>query len=573
MDNKIFGYNVKYTTDGVLQPYFKNESARDTFMESCFVKQLNETGLSINFLSGLEFEFVVNVDITEIENINFVKVVYNSKEYFGYITDFAMVSVNRSIIYVSRAPLYEVIDFHSYFNLFYCNRKTTYNFVDCNTSDNIVFNNPLKLKCSATSFTTHNVKYIVFLNYDIPIIKNPSASTGDILGIDVKEFYRHSNIQENYMVFVYEGDEGYIDTLASALSPYILSYYKFDLIFSLSDSSVFSTVEASINAKIHNTVLTVGGKLITNMNAVAYKYKPVNVNQFGKIEICTGIDQKCTIEMYPYFKNGENYLTVWIYPVLDLQDCGYFIYPHSEFATTFASDKRNNCFFLLQNSKMSYVMSSEAVWSSQNQYYNEITDRKVKQIRGLSQAEYQMNKEQQIWGLYGDITGAISGAVSGGVVGGAGVAGANLAGGVAGALATYGQKEAFGKYVKATGDINSSALEDIRNLQAENDKAIPQGVGSYGNCGVTQLFSEMWLTIFEYNPLENSLNPYLKYVNTHGMECYCVESTPTYDIIDGKFSYVANGLFQNSKTKPINNMFAAYFQDILKKDFIYEVYQ
>lgn len=571
MDNKIFGYNVKYTTNGNLQPYFKSVSARDTFMESCFVKQLNSTGLNINFLNGLKFNFVVNVDITQIEDINFVKVVYNEKEYYGYIVDFEMVSVNRTLIYVSRAPLYEIIDFHSYFSMFFCTRKTRLHPFVYTTYDNFIFENPCKMKCAEKIKTPHNMCYLLFLSPDIPL----TATSSGAPYINVKTPFTYIDIKTNYLVYYIPASaSSFNDRVLSALSPYLLGAYYFDLIFDINNVAHINKQPAELHITLDGTGVSLGFYLITKLTG-GYIYDVSNdVSALSEFKIMCGVDQSITIPMHGFVSsNTKNNCRLEIHPIIDPNSCGYLINATSKSSDTLISQYKTDPVFLFQNSRMTYAMNANSVWASQNTYYNEVTSRHVKQIKDLAASEYDMLNYQNTNNLIGTIASTILG-TAGGNFGRSGTG--NMFGGANNAyqgLVGFFNSDKFASYIKETGEINSSASFDIRNLQAENDKNAPSGIGSYGNINSSRAYEDCQLTMFKMLPLTASYNSYKNYWHLYGNSCYCVETTPTYDIIDGHFSYVADGLFQNSRTNPINNMFAAYFQDILKKDFIYEVYE
>lgn len=574
MENKIFGYKIPYTTNGNIQPYFKTAAARDSFLEKYLYGQLNSTGLAIDFQSDLTFVLTIALDITACEKINFIKVVYNNESYFGYVSDFSMVSVNRTELLVSRAPLYEVPDFHQYFELFFVTRKTVGDPLSFRPNNNYIINNPCDklIRELDISFDTDSY-YLLFLSPDVPT-GPASEDPNPVLFVTGAggTMTSYGNNETFYVCYLYpnaEGTTGNLSECVLALSAYILGYHKFNFLYDISTSDLFPS---QIKYKRGGAVRTMMCSTILNFNPPTIMYSIENSEKLplSDLRIRLGLLNDITIPLNKFASNLSNPVKIYTYPIISPSDCGYFIRIVGN-SDSFTPNGYEEVYYLSSCTKLSFVLKGDAIWASQNSYYDAITQRKSKQITSLAKVESDMVMDQAFTQALMDLnyTGAnyLESRGNGGRM-------ASAWGGIARTVGNYGKSRAFAEYLTSTGEINSSANEDIRNLQANNDKRKPQGMGAYGDFYSDYLYnSSLEIRFFLYEPTDAYFSSYKKYLDLYGVECYYVEDTPTYAIRNNRFVYVATGLFKNSITNPINNIFAAYFQDILKKDFVYEVYQ
>lgn len=125
MNNSIILYKSEYTPSSPRQPYFRSIDGRNNYLNSIEHIELALVQPNIVIGANLNISIVAPIDISQIEEYTLAKILYNEKEYFIYIVDIAMVSLNNTRLFGHRSIAFECVDYLSKFEKFDINKITT----------------------------------------------------------------------------------------------------------------------------------------------------------------------------------------------------------------------------------------------------------------------------------------------------------------------------------------------------------------------------------------------------------------------------------------------------------------
>lgn len=125
MNNSIILYKSEYTPSSPRQPYFRSIDGRNNYLNSIEHIELALVQPNIVIGANLNINIVAPIDISQIEEYTLAKILYNEKEYFIYIVDIAMVSLNNTRLFGHRSIAFECVDYLSKFEKFDINKITT----------------------------------------------------------------------------------------------------------------------------------------------------------------------------------------------------------------------------------------------------------------------------------------------------------------------------------------------------------------------------------------------------------------------------------------------------------------
>lgn len=124
MNNTVVLYKTKYTLTSYEQPYFLTTQTRDSYLSGCSPYTVPLVQPNIKFGINLDLELVIPIDYTIAQDYNFVKITYNSKDYYAYIVDMELVSVGNVRAYMHRAVLFENPNYLANFKNFNISKAT-----------------------------------------------------------------------------------------------------------------------------------------------------------------------------------------------------------------------------------------------------------------------------------------------------------------------------------------------------------------------------------------------------------------------------------------------------------------
>ena len=125
MNNSIILYKSEYTPSSPRQPYFRTIDGRNNYLNLIDHIELALVQPNIVIGANLNINIVAPIDISQIEEYTLAKILYNEKEYFIYIVDIAMVSLNNTRLFGHRSIAFECVDYLSKFEKFDINKITT----------------------------------------------------------------------------------------------------------------------------------------------------------------------------------------------------------------------------------------------------------------------------------------------------------------------------------------------------------------------------------------------------------------------------------------------------------------
>lgn len=540
MNNTITLYNLPWVFEGRTQPYFNSFTSRDNYFNSLVGKSVNKLGVNVNFRYNYEIEITVDVDYTEIENYNFVVIEYNSKRYFANIIDINQISINRVKIACKRNVFYEVENPFNYFKDFNI-EKTTFK--------NLLINNNPKYypeKTLRESIVTSKITQITG-RFDAPvIIKTVKFVPCMVLILSDKVgngayTYSSNETQTNYYVYVTPLDPDdktsilkvkssstaeYFDisfnattdypSAISEISPYIISVNFIKLPFITDKKGNYYTpfYGRPWSYKSSDTTLLHEIKGIeVNKNYGDYDFT-ISVGDFLKIpfvDIVFGDESNTiTLEMYRY-----NFGAIGRSSTAEL----HFLYDFSPSGISFVVTEEGNGtlndlngnikrkWIFPINCSDNVIINSEALFNSQNKYYDVLT--KINKNRIIGEGTTQ------------SVTQILTGAMQ-------------IAGGAANAVVSGGTS-GLGEMIMGAGNgirgvgsiaetaIKSGAFEKERKYNAMQEKEKPSTtkLATSATANLILYNTEVWKN--EHTVIENDYESLLREISTYGVNAYINE--------------------------------------------------
>lgn len=539
MNNTITLYNIPWVFEGRTQPYFNTFTSRDNYFNSVVGKSVNKVGVNINFQYNYEIEITVDVDYTEIENYNFVVIEYNSKRYYANIIDIKQISINRVKIACKRNVFYEVENPFKYFKDFNIEKTTFKNL--------LIGNNPKyypEKNLREYSFTS-KISSITGRFDAKPIIKTVKFVPCLVLILSDKignaaNTYSSNETETNYYVYVTPLDpddktsklkfktsptSGYLDisfnattdypTVLSEISPYIISVNFIKLPFISDNNGNYYTpfYGRSWNYKSSDPNLLHEIKAIEVSKNYGFYDFNITVSDFLKtptVDIIFGDENNViSFDMYRY-----NSVPIYRTSGFMLK----FSYDFSPSGISFIVTEENTDIDELNgNTKRKWVfpincsdnviINSEALFNSQNKYYDVLT--KINKNRIIGEGATQ-SVTQILTGATQIASGAASAIVSGGTSG----LGEMIMG--------------TGNAIRGVGSITETAIktnafekERKYNAMQEKEKPSTTKLATSATANLILYNTEIWKN--EHIVIDNDYESLLREINTYGVSAYINE--------------------------------------------------
>lgn len=537
MNNTVVLYKVPWTSSSLNQPYFISDIARDSYLNNLENIKVLEN-VNIHLEPKLFLELIIPIDITEAENYNFAKIIYNGKNYFATVSDYEQISVDRTKLYLERHSLSEYTNFLNLFQQYKIN-KCTLNDYSYGKEANIQkqeFRVKEKLLLGNTDFYIRlaweylNENYdssTRFFNFYILYLDNgafnASSENAEFFNITVfgeKTQYKVLFIPEdstNIYYKRYQPDEmgggtyeldKFTFTVSSkildALSPYIKAVFytalpcgKYeDNKYVLPNGFTLYPFSNEISGKINNS----DGVIFQAALDTDYYYIEYQVDDIKKLFTQLkfrfySVDNEIIINIYDFInKTGKiTFRYNYIFNINGTQCIGYI----SSNALDSVKNSRIKWFQIPLGDSTTYLLDSESLFEAENKYYQALTRNTIKQntISGGVQSSVQIAS-----GVVQGIGAGISGQVGG------------MSEGIANTLRGIGT-------IADTVNKNA-AYSQQRSLMAKQEKAKPDEV-QRGLSAAAEIYSQGGsVTIIEEVPFDEDYNDFLANLHYYGVETY-----------------------------------------------------
>lgn len=379
MNNSVTLYKSPYTLSSVKQPYFDDESIRDTYLSSIPVKQFS-LNFNINLLRGLKLELKLPIDITVCEDYNLVLVVYNNKKYFAYIYDYEQISVGNTKVYCERSVFWEVPDIFSKFES-YLIERATFSEIEFNDKTGIVYPElrykqdvPFSITPTLGQYDTLMIRATVLICSRVPDTDSetyygsykqqaycyllPQHFTGTAL------YYKDSS--DNIHRFTKHSPSDLVKIIDS-LSPYIISMYDVQLPFREYNNGY---------------ILPFYGKLIRLKvtDVTYYVYNFYNNADIYKLNVIVSPYQRLRIYFCsPYdYVDLDNGLTFGSNVTLTVKyTFGSTMEMVVEIDTSTDSPINGTRLIYTIRGSAGFVRDQKSVWNAENRYYDTIANNEI----------------------------------------------------------------------------------------------------------------------------------------------------------------------------------------------------
>lgn len=407
MDNYIDFYSIPYNKDSFNQPYFKTSESRDSFFARYTALRVNALGVNINLKYDYQFELKVNVDVVNMDGYNFAILNYNSKKFYCNIDDYEQISVNRSRVKLTRNPVFEVIDFFQYFTNLLVERDGS-NYLDfTKDSSNVstykgryypTYYEPTfsyYREGLSQTFVYVQRAYIVFMsgysfttNYPDDIETPPSND----FEVDLAGAGDHNVIlggaKRNYSCFLIE-NLLFNSKLLDALSPYLLSLHVVAIPFvnnGVVDVPLFGGISpAGFKYKDGDSYVYIPVQEIRSANSDS-TYFEAEINftddySFNKLDIYVGsVSNKLELNFRDFVDstNGTGTIKIRFRLIISQSQISYYVWYYSDSENSpLGQNNRANVSIIPLITNSDYVTDAAAKWSSENRYYDQLTNNAI----------------------------------------------------------------------------------------------------------------------------------------------------------------------------------------------------
>lgn len=591
--NLIKLYRVPWALDSQYQPYFMSDTARDSYFNGLTSLDVTPQNGNVNIHLGYnyELELIIPIDVTLAEEYNFVKVIYNSQEFYANILDYRQVSVGYTELQLKRHALSEKTNYLSHFKNFNIKRATNSSQQRWNgyLMDSIwhkptfrykkrVYNPAIKFRylSNVVDIETHNVEYtdldctfenclILYLGAAIHTEEIENAKPRNIFGTPVQyEIYiiPLRQLIENVAIrnTVCQGDmegtpitsgngtynkvslDDFVEVL-NKYSPQILGYKHIYLPCGIDGNFVrlpwytYPTKIYSDDAKskfLQAFVITNTSYFLNDVNDCSVWYNYLCESEWGNIEI-RAYSKDTSIILDKSELTGSTVtgtqcnLKVEHYYFLDMNDDEIVTYISSDNVGSVIQAKTKIVSDTTDlGDSISYVLDAEANFEAQNRYYDAMT----RSVRNHKQDLGYIEAGENFMLAASQFGFAHN-------MGGAG-ADANNAMGV-------------GNVIRGIGNLaevqaNTFYYLQQREIYAANEKAKPdQGRGA-GN-GNSRYFEAVFNPrIIEDIPFNEDLNVWMQNTKLYGIELtyFQEDFSTTLWNIDGNFFFQADAVLNDN---------------------------
>ena len=407
MDNYIDFYSIPYNKDSFNQPYFKTSESRDSFFARYTALRVNALGVNINLKYDYQFELKVNVDVVNMDGYNFAILNYNSKKFYCNIDDYEQISVNRSRVKLTRNPVFEVIDFFQYFTNLLVERDGS-NYLDFTTDSSNVstykgryrpenYNPTFTYYREGLNQTYHAVQrvYIIFMS-GFPFtsgypddISNPPQGNFEV---DYPGSYDHNitlgGAKRNYSCFLIE-DLVFNSDLMDAISPYVLSMHVVAIPFVNSGDTTVplfaGVVPAGFKYKSGDsfTYTSVYSIEIANTDSTYFETEINFTGDYSFNKLCMYIgstSNKLELNYRDFVDsvNGTGAIKIRFKIIISQSQISYYVWYYSESGNSpLGQNNMGNICIIPLITNSDYVTDAAAKWSSENRYYDQLTNNAI----------------------------------------------------------------------------------------------------------------------------------------------------------------------------------------------------
>lgn len=591
--NQIILYKVPWALDSQYQPYFMSDTARYSYFNG--LSSLDVTpqngNVNIHLDYNYELQIIIPVDVTIADDYNFVKIVYNGKEFYANILDYRQVSVGHTELQLKRHALSEKTNYLSCFKNFNIKRATyvTQERANGYLMNSIwhkptfrykkrVFEPDIKFRYLSNVLdpVTHDVEYtdldckfenflILFLGATVTTEEIENAKPRNIFGtpvqykiylVPLRQLIENVSIRNT----VCQGDmeltpistgQGTYDKIdiddflevLNAYSPNVLGFKHIYLPCGVDEnfirlpwytypSKIYSSNEKT--TYIQGFVITNTSYFLNDVNDCSIWYNYLCESEWGNIEIrAYSKDTSIILDKSELTgttaKGTQCNLKVEHYYFLDMNDDEVVTYISSDtVGSVIEARTKIICDTTDLGDSISYILDAEANFEAQNRYYDAMTRSVRNQKRDLGFIEAGEN-----FMLAGSQFGAASRMSKAG-------ADANRAMGV-------------GNIIRGIGNLfeiqaNVHYYQEQRDIYAANEKAKPdQGRGA-GNGNSRYFEAVNNPRIIEEVPFDDDLNTWLENTKLYGVELTYFQETFSTGLwnIDGSFFFQADAILNDN---------------------------
>lgn len=571
-------YISDYSPYGGIQPYFTSERARDRYLSGLYKYTLQAENVNINLKENLEFDLKIEIDINTAQMYNFVVVDYLGTKYYADIYDYSQISVGRTKIYCRRNPLYEVVDYLSYFKDIYVDKATFNNYLKysgLNSAINLgkyVTKNDIRIV--SLKANSHNVRkiltYVIYIDSDkVPANEYVSCLYGEVtnygiifLPMESGDYTSVSTDGKNHLYSVNNSTKA-VNNFINKNSPYIfrieLLYLPYEIVNTSYKLMFYMQGIIDTDDCIYFSMQTTGedyGFTVTKF------YSDISFDKYSTDAEIRFFQRENSFNVnLDRFKrnntSGANiqYLKLEGYFIPNIQGSSFLFYLSGDSNTL--ENNSNNSIMIITSVNSTFVVSSAENFKAQNLYYDAMTEN---------------SRNQRI--IHGALQTGENVAIGASQIG---MGAAMIATGNLGGAGTLGM--GFSNILRGAFEIGHTindtvAFDRERELLAKNEMAKPDSM-SVGNNAPIKFLEQNGDILF----IERVLTPLSKNIangklNATGIECniYTEKIGNIFDdlIVNGMFFIRASNF---SVQSPVANSTLVELISLLKKGMRYTHYE